>query len=326
MILGESHGGLGRRHRIARISDQGRPLEQGTDRGDVRAFESNLGEPVLGDLNAARQPAASACAAAASGRPSGRNNAPRPRPTFSKKRRAGPRQLPSFPFYPRCSSPVGGLQKLKTRLLHMPRRAIRAPESNAAATCACPRRRAETPGAGQKVRTAFTRPGSAGRIEKLGLPRLCWLPGLDGALGIKRVPEGLRAGSLGQDMAGRRRKGLPFPSSGLSAAPASITRHRFDLRRAVAMFDHWGRSAVYPDSAHSAFGRLARGYEKFIAARSDRSRRPTPFCDSGLARCQTERRLQAASPERRAAASEEASPPNHDEHRPGRGFGNRRAR
>ena len=33
------------------MSDQGRPLEQGADRSDVRAFERNLGEAVLGDLN-----------------------------------------------------------------------------------------------------------------------------------------------------------------------------------------------------------------------------------------------------------------------------------
>ena len=51
LILGEIHGDLGRRDRIARISDQGRTLQQGPDRGDVRAFESNLGEAVLGDLH-----------------------------------------------------------------------------------------------------------------------------------------------------------------------------------------------------------------------------------------------------------------------------------
>ncbi len=33
------------------MSDQGRPLEQGTDRSDVRVFDSNLSEAVLGDLN-----------------------------------------------------------------------------------------------------------------------------------------------------------------------------------------------------------------------------------------------------------------------------------
>ena len=31
VILGEGYGGLGRRHRIVRIGDQGRPLEQGAD-------------------------------------------------------------------------------------------------------------------------------------------------------------------------------------------------------------------------------------------------------------------------------------------------------
>ena len=33
------------------MGDQGRPLEKGPDRSDVRAFESNLGEAVLGDLH-----------------------------------------------------------------------------------------------------------------------------------------------------------------------------------------------------------------------------------------------------------------------------------
>jgi hypothetical protein len=33
------------------MGDQGRPLEKRADRGDVRAFESNLGEAVLGDPN-----------------------------------------------------------------------------------------------------------------------------------------------------------------------------------------------------------------------------------------------------------------------------------
>src|SRR5262249_40989995 len=55
--LGEVDGDLGRHHRVPRIGDQGRPLEQGRDRGDVRAIKSDLGEAVLRDLHrAARVP------------------------------------------------------------------------------------------------------------------------------------------------------------------------------------------------------------------------------------------------------------------------------
>jgi len=60
-----------------------------------------------------------------------------------KKRRAEPRRLPSFPFYPRCSSPVGGAQLLKTRLLHTLRRSIRSPEFT-------PQPLAPVPGGGRK--------------------------------------------------------------------------------------------------------------------------------------------------------------------------------
>src|SRR6202011_3825965 len=42
---------LGRGHRIPRKSDQGRPLEQGPDGGDVRAIKSDLGEAVLRNLH-----------------------------------------------------------------------------------------------------------------------------------------------------------------------------------------------------------------------------------------------------------------------------------
>ena len=40
VVFGERHGGLGRRHRIARMGDQGRTLEQGADRGDFRPFRA----------------------------------------------------------------------------------------------------------------------------------------------------------------------------------------------------------------------------------------------------------------------------------------------
>ncbi len=49
--LGEVGGDLGRRDHIARISDDRRALEQGSDGRDVRAFESDLGEAVLRDLH-----------------------------------------------------------------------------------------------------------------------------------------------------------------------------------------------------------------------------------------------------------------------------------
>src|SRR4051812_20904522 len=49
--LGEVGRDLGRRDHIARISDDRRALEQGSDGRDVRAFESDLGEAVFRDLH-----------------------------------------------------------------------------------------------------------------------------------------------------------------------------------------------------------------------------------------------------------------------------------
>src|SRR4051812_1806275 len=49
--LGEVGGDLGRRNHIARVSEDRRPLQQGTDGSDVRAFESDLGEAVFRDLH-----------------------------------------------------------------------------------------------------------------------------------------------------------------------------------------------------------------------------------------------------------------------------------
>ena len=49
--LGEIDGDLGRANRIVGIGDHGRPLQQGADAGNVRAFKSDLGEAVLGDLH-----------------------------------------------------------------------------------------------------------------------------------------------------------------------------------------------------------------------------------------------------------------------------------
>ena len=51
MSLGEVDGGLGCRYRIPRKSDQGRPLEEGRDRRDIRAIKSDPGEAVLRDLH-----------------------------------------------------------------------------------------------------------------------------------------------------------------------------------------------------------------------------------------------------------------------------------
>src|SRR5262245_29745105 len=49
--LGEFDGNLRRRDRILGSSDHGRPLQKGTDGGDVSAFKSNFGETVLRDLH-----------------------------------------------------------------------------------------------------------------------------------------------------------------------------------------------------------------------------------------------------------------------------------
>ncbi len=51
LALAKSTATFGRRDRIARIGDQGRTRHEARDRGDVRAFESDLGEAVLGDLD-----------------------------------------------------------------------------------------------------------------------------------------------------------------------------------------------------------------------------------------------------------------------------------
>src|SRR5581483_7937441 len=48
--LGEIDSDLGRRHRILGVSDDCRPLEQGREVIDVRAFESFFREAVLGDF------------------------------------------------------------------------------------------------------------------------------------------------------------------------------------------------------------------------------------------------------------------------------------
>ena len=51
LALAKSTATFGRRDRIARVGDQGRTGHQVRDRGDVGAFESDLGEAVLGDLH-----------------------------------------------------------------------------------------------------------------------------------------------------------------------------------------------------------------------------------------------------------------------------------
>ena len=93
----------------------------------------------------------------------------------------------------------------------MPRR---ADKGLAATTCACPRSRAK-PAAGQKVRTEIAKPPTRRAPEgdrqresnsKPGLPRLCRPPGPRATCGrelSERPIRSARAGSLGQDMAGR---------------------------------------------------------------------------------------------------------------------------
>jgi hypothetical protein len=92
------------------------------------------------------------------------------------------------------------------------------------------------PGAGQKVRTAFTRPERPDGSKNSVFPVYAGSRP-NRAIGIKRVPKGIarRQSRTGQGRNGR--KGSPLPSSGPSAAPAPISRHRFHLCRAVAMFD-----------------------------------------------------------------------------------------
>jgi hypothetical protein len=103
-----------------------------------------------------------------------------------KKRREEPRPLPSFPFYPRCSSPVGGARLLKTRLLHTPHRLIGHPNPT-------PQPLAPVPGGGRNARrrtdgsNRFRRPEAPDGCRNSVFPVYAGSPP-GWALGIKRAP------------------------------------------------------------------------------------------------------------------------------------------
>jgi hypothetical protein len=75
----------------------------------------------------------------------------------------------------------------------------------------------------------------------------------EGALGIKRAPRRVYAPAVSDRTWPERTKSLSLPSSGPSAAPAPISRHRIHLCRAVAMFDHWGAAPSAPNEPHTEF-------------------------------------------------------------------------
>src|SRR5580704_9555841 len=196
VIFGESHGCLGRRHRVARMSDQGRTLQEGTDRGDVRAFESNLGEAVLGDLNA--RPSGPHLLAQTLHLGDGQTGIVR----HDHDRRLGENIVQGrgclvlFRSIHGCSSPVGGLRGRPPVAHAAPRDSQRierhddlrlSPELG-------------VPSAGQKVRTAFSERGISRRFENLVFPVYAGPSSPRGARRIKRIaPKASRAGSLGQD-------------------------------------------------------------------------------------------------------------------------------
>ena len=65
---------------------------------------------------------------------------------------------------------------------------------------------------------------------------------------------------------GRTDAKVTLPSSGLSAAPASISRHRFHLCRAVAMFEFGAVAPSTPNNRHSGFAaRMQEGLGKSIS-------------------------------------------------------------
>ena len=161
------------------MSDHGRALEQGTDGGDVRALKGNLSEAVLGDLNlGARLPHLLAQPLHLGDGQAGIMRHDHNR-RLRKNVMKGSDSFPSFPFYPRCSSPVGELQSLKTRLLHTPHARHGHPHRT-------PRPLAPVPGGGRNARrrtdgsNRFHASGNGRTDGELGLPRLCWLPALNG--------------------------------------------------------------------------------------------------------------------------------------------------
>ena len=195
------------------MSDQGRTLEQGADRGDVRAFERNLGEAVLGDLNVG----ASGPHLLAQTLHLGDGQAGIVR--HDNDRRLGEDVVQGrdglflFRSIHGCSSPVGGLC---VRLLHMPRRA-NPKDSSAATTCACPRSWAN-PAPDRRFEPLFPS-GKAPRFQTRSSPSML-APPLFGAFGIKRSACSLRAPAVSDRTRPERTQRFSLPSSGLSAAPA----------------------------------------------------------------------------------------------------------
>jgi hypothetical protein len=157
---------------------------------------------------------------------------------------------------------------------------MRSPAPNAATTCACPRRRAKNARRRTDGSNRFHRPESAGWILETRSSPSMLAPGPEGLQELSVSPEGVtrRQSRTGQSRNGR--KGSPFPSSGLSAAPAMISRHRFHLCRAVAMFDS-GPSRRGPQTRSIAGSRRGckRGWGKPCQGR-ELARRDLPGSSS----------------------------------------------
>src|SRR5271166_325948 len=208
VVLGESHGRLGRRHRIGRMGDQGRALEQAADRGDVGAFESDLGEAVLGDLNGgARGLHLLAQTLHLGDRQTGIVR-------YDHHRRLHKDAVEGgdcfFLFRSIHGNAHSGRRISVPKFACCTRRSRRPFRPIAAATCACPRSWASPapdsrfePHSPPEIKSGGSKPGH---------PRLCWPPPLDEASRELSAfgKSLLRAGSLGQDIGRRSTRRFPF--------------------------------------------------------------------------------------------------------------------
>ena len=299
VILGESHGGLGRRHRIARIGDQGRPLEKGADRGDVRAFESNLGEAVLGDLNArASLPHLLAQTLHLGDRQAGivRHDDHRSLRKDLVKRRDRLLLLRSI---------HGAFSGWREHLPPIAHAAPRAARGVAAATCACPRSRAMSPPPDRRFEPKITEPLDRAAQRKLGLPRLCRPPRPRRSReGIKRRPhEAGRTRRQSRTGHGRtRHEGKPpcppaYPP--LSARKSPMTSDQ--PNEAEAKNDHKGRIAPpTPARCLSGSGASAKRLHKILCCGAMCAQRPGPQVTDriGYANPQAARAVPASRAER----------------------------
>jgi len=123
----------------------------------------------------------------------------------------------------------------------------------------------EKPGAGQKVRTAFTVREAPDGCRNSVFPVYAGSPPRKGLWELSVSLDKAYAPAVSDRTWPEETKSLSPPSSDPSAAPTPISRHRFVLRRAVVMFDHRGVAPSTPKNAHNGFaGRMQEGHGKFM--------------------------------------------------------------